>query len=294
MLSLDAATHIDINGSALACVEEGTGDPVVLVHGGVSDLRTWSNQIGAFAERFRTLAYSRRFARPNAEIAAEADDPMQVHVDDLAGLIAERGAAPAHVVGHSWGGFIALLLGIQRPDLVRSLVLIEPPVLTLVLDMPPKPSQLLPLMLRDPKTAFAIVKLGAGAMGPAESAFRKGDDEAAIKAFGTGVLGKARFQSMSKERYQQVWDNRAPDRAQMLGVGFPPLSEDDVRTVKVPVLLVCGDESPPVFRRLAEHLEKLLPDARLSVVAGASHIVQEDAPDVFNAEVLAFLAGVDG
>jgi pimeloyl-ACP methyl ester carboxylesterase len=156
--------------------------------------------------------------------------------------------------------------------------------------MPPRPGQLAGLLLRRPRAAVAVIRLGALAMGPAEKAFRRGDDEAAIRAFGHGVLGKRRFRALSDERYRQIWENRGPDRAQILGAGFPSLADDDVAAVDIPVLLVCGRESPAVFHRVSQRLLHLLPDARRVVIDGASHIVHEDAPESFNTEALRFLS----
>lgn len=47
---------LDINGIRLVYVEQGSGEPVLFVHGGISDLRTWKHQILVFAERFRAIA----------------------------------------------------------------------------------------------------------------------------------------------------------------------------------------------------------------------------------------------
>ncbi len=278
------------NGSPLAVHENGTGDPVVLIHGGVSDMRTWHNQLPALSASYRTIAYSRRYARPNDDIADGVDDQMALHVSDLADLLRNLDAAPAHLVGHSWGGFIALLTAIEHPDLVRSLTLIEPPVITLFLDLPPKLKQVASLFLRAPRTALSILKLGGTVMAPAEKAFRNGNDEDAIKIFGTGVLGKSRFANLSPERYQQVWDNRRADKAQLFGAGFPALSEQAVRDVSVPVLLLGGAQSPTAFQRMNSELATLFKDARLTVVEDASHMVHEDAPEKTNRLILDFLS----
>lgn len=293
MLRLDDAPRVSANAVSLACHQHGSGAPLVLVHGGVSDLRTWSGQIAAFGDLYRTIAYSRRYALPNEPIAEGSDDQMQPHVDDLLALLEGLEAAPAHVVGHSWGGFIALLLAMQHQQAVRSLTLIEPPVLTLFVDMPPGPGPLLRLLLRRPRLAAAIVKLGAGAMMPAQKAFGRGDDAAAIAAFGKGVLGPAAFGRLSAARKEQVWQNRAPERAQMLGAGYPPLLADEVRRVTVPALLLGGAQSPPVFRHLSAALHELLPNSEVETIPGASHLVHEDAPEAFNRAVLAFLARAD-
>ena len=120
-----------VNGIALAYREQGEGEAVVFVHGSASDLRSWEQQLPAIGTRYRAIAYSRRYARPNEDIEPGADDQMLPHVDDLAALLRVTGATPAHLVGHSWGAFICLLAAIRHPETVRSLVLLEPPVVSL-------------------------------------------------------------------------------------------------------------------------------------------------------------------
>lgn len=289
MLSLDAAKPLSVNGIALATIVRGEGEPLVLVHGGVSDLRTWSNQVGYFSKRFRTIAYSRRFARPNAPIARDADDPVQTHVDDLLGVMDALEAGPSHIVGHSWGALIALLAAGQKPGHCRSLVLIEPPIISMHVSVPPSVSQMIRLLLSSPRLALAIAKLGGSALGPAEKAFRRGDDKRAIEFFGRGVLGDRYFEALSKERYAQVWENRGPDRAQALHHAFPDLRGKRFPPINAPVLLVGGADSPAIFGLLNDRLRARLPDARECVIENASHIVQEDAPEALNAAILQFL-----
>ncbi|MDU9005489.1 alpha/beta fold hydrolase [Sedimentitalea todarodis] len=281
-----------INQTSIAFHEAGDGLPVVLVHGGVSDLRTWGAQFEPLAEHYRTIAYSRRYHCPNPPISSDTPDPIQTHVDDLAELIETLGASPAHVVGHSWGGLIALLLALQRPQILRSLVLIEPPVVSMHVTVPPTIGQMTRLLIRSPKLAVAIAKLGGGALMPAEKAFRKGDDKSAVEYFGRGVLGKHRFASLSAERYEQVWENRGPERALALYAGFPDLRTADFSQISIPVLLITGSESPSIFLLLIDELSQRLPNARRQVILGASHIVHEDAPQALNDAVLSFLEDV--
>ncbi|UOA27547.1 alpha/beta hydrolase [Pseudosulfitobacter sp. DSM 107133] len=289
MLELHDTTSIEVNGTNIAVVERGSGDPVVLVHGGVSDLRSWARQVPVLSNCLRVVCYSRRYHSPNAAIPPEQPDSFQTHVDDLAALINRLGVAPTYLVGHSWGGLIALALASQQPDWCKKLVLIEPPSVSVHIQIPPKPLQLLKLFLSKPKLAFSIAKLGAGTFAPAEKAFRKGDDEAAIAYFGRGVLGDHTFKALSKERYQQVWDNRGADRAQALYHGFPDLRDAPLSRITMPVLLLSGGSSPIVFRRLNNALAEILPDATHRIIPNASHIVHEDAPDSVNAEIIRFL-----
>lgn len=102
------------NGAALAYLERGQGRGVVFVHGGYSDLRTWLPQLDAFAERYRTVAYSRRYARPNEDIPEGWDDQMVPHVEDLISMLRSLDLAPAHLVGNSWGAFICLLTALAQ------------------------------------------------------------------------------------------------------------------------------------------------------------------------------------
>jgi pimeloyl-ACP methyl ester carboxylesterase len=288
--SFEGVRTAAVDGIALAYREQGEGEAVVFVHGSASDLRTWEQQLPAIGTSYRAIAYSRRYARPNEDIEPGADDQMLPHVDDLAALLRLTGAAPAHLVGHSWGAFICLLAAIRHPEMVRSLVLQEPPVLSLFVSTPPPLRELFPLLVRRPRTALAILGFGAGTIAPAQRAFRRGDDDQALHVFAHGVLGKETYERLPKERKQQARENLGTLRAQLLGAGLPPLDEKDVRGIRIPTLLMTGQRSPAFLLRLTEHLQRLLPNAERVDIAGASHAMQEENPGAVNEAILGFLA----
>jgi len=299
--TFEASQTAEVNGTKLAYCEQGAGEPVVFVHGTAGDLRIWQRQLPAIGRSYRAVAYSRRFARPNEDIDPDADDPMLPHVEDLAAFLHTIGAAPAHLVGSSWGAFISLLTAIRHPELVRSLVLEEPPVVSLFTSTPPRPTELLRLLLTRPRTAVALLKFAVGAMAPAQKAFERGDDEGAMRIFGRGVLGKEPFERLPEARKQQMRDNLNAARAQLLGAGFPPLGDDEVRGVAVPVLLLTGALSPSVLLRLTDRLEELLPNVERGEIAGASHAMHEENAAAVNEAILGFFerhrletAGRDG
>jgi pimeloyl-ACP methyl ester carboxylesterase len=279
-----------VDGTALAYREEGEGEPVVFVHGSADDLRSWGQQVPAIGASYRAIAYSRRYARPNEDIEPDADDQMLPHVADLVAFLQVLDATPAHLVGHSWGAFISLLAAVRHPQVVRTLVLQEPPVLSLVTSVPPRPVELLRLFIRRPRIALAILSFGAKTHAPAQKAFRRGDDEAGMRAFARGLLGREAYERLPQGRMQQALENVGALRAQVLGAGFPPLSEGEVRGVEAPTLLMTGERSPAYLPRLTDRLEQLLPNVERVEIAAASHLMSEENPGAVNRAILGFLA----
>ena len=287
--SLKGVRTAAVDGATLAYREQGDGEPVVFVHGTSSDLRTWEQQLPAIAASHRAIAYSRRYAPPNEDIDPDADDQMLPHVDDLVAFMRALTAAPAHLVGHSWGAFICLLAAIRHPQLVRSLVLAEPPVLTLFTSVPPRLTELRRLFVRRPRTALAILSFGAKTHWPAQKALRRGEDEAALLRMAYGMLGRDAYKRLPEARKQQARENINTLRAQVLGAGFPPLSEDDVRSVAAPTLLLSGERSPAYPLRLTDGLQQLMPNAERVEIAAASHLMHEENAAAVNRAILDFL-----
>jgi pimeloyl-ACP methyl ester carboxylesterase len=279
--------RIVINGSGLECIEQGSGEPLVLVHGSTSDHRTWQVQQEGFSTRFRTVVYSRRYHWPNERISEDADYSMVEHVEDLETLLHSVDAAPAHLVGHSYGAFICLLLAIREPQLVRTLVLAEPPVVTLFVSNSPKPLEIMRLLMSRPRTALAVLKFGAKGVGPATAAVKRGDNEAAIRSIGTAVLGREAYRRLSDVRREQVRANFIEQ--ELLGSGFPRLDAHQVRSVRAPTLLLTAQHSPRLFHRLADRLEELLPEVERIQIPEASHIMHEDNAAAYNGAVQSFL-----
>lgn len=278
-----------VAGTTLAYHEEGQGEPVVFVHGGISDWRTWTPQLPAIGASYRAISLSRRYARPNDDIPPGVDDQMLPHVEDLVAFLRSAQAVPAHLAGNSWGAFICLLTAIRHPEVVRTLVLEEPPVLPLFTSTPPRAAELLRVLFRNPGTALAIVTFGARTMGPAQKAFRAGEDDKAMRIFARGVLGRPACQRLPESRQQQMLQNLSTLRAQMLGAGFPPLADNDLRGVRMPALLVNGQHSPGWLIRLTDRLEELLPNVERVEIPAASHLMHEDNAAAVNQAILNFL-----
>lgn len=280
--------EIRVNGSVFEYRESGSGTPVVFVHGAVNDHRTWEGQIDVFSQRHRVIAYSRRFHHPNPWPGDNVSYSLSLHADDLAGVIGALNLGPAHLIGSSYGAYTALTLAVHRPELVRSLVLGEPPVLPLLTADPENPREMLKLLVRDPRAAFFLLKLGIGTMEPTKKALQRGDTERALELFVDGVLGKGGYNQLPASARTMVRDN-APSLAPSLADKFEPFPEPKARAFARPVLLVCGERSPKLFHRISDELLTIFPNAEKVTLPGVSHTPHGEDPDAYNQTVLRFL-----
>ena len=104
--------------------EHGAGEPILCIHGTGSSAALWVDAARRAGEHGRTIVYDRRgFSR------SERPEPyvtnVHQHADDAAALIDALAAAPAIVIGRSYGGEIAVDLALRYPDRVRALALLE-------------------------------------------------------------------------------------------------------------------------------------------------------------------------
>jgi pimeloyl-ACP methyl ester carboxylesterase len=135
-IAAPAIRAVDIgHGITLHYVDEGTGVPVIFVHGSLSDGGYWADQIGPFAQHYRAIAYSRRYNYPNDNPARSGYSAI-IDAEDLAAFIHTLHLGKVVVIGHSYGAFAALFLAARHPELVRALVLAEPPVVSLLTHLP--------------------------------------------------------------------------------------------------------------------------------------------------------------
>ena len=122
-------SEVRVNGVELHYLEQGSGIPVVFVPGGLVDYRRWAEQVEPFSRQYRVVTYSRRYNFPNQNTAVDPNYSAAVDADDLAALITTLRLGRVHIVGESHGAYAALWLAARHPELVRTLVLAEAPML---------------------------------------------------------------------------------------------------------------------------------------------------------------------
>ena len=103
--------------------EHGSGDPLVLMHGGLVDARWFEPNLGPLAERFHVYTPEQRGHGHTADVPGPIT--YQLLADDAIAFLEAVVGEPADLVGHSQGAFIAMLVAMQRPELVKRLVMIS-------------------------------------------------------------------------------------------------------------------------------------------------------------------------
>ena len=132
----DARTVPLSSGSILTFVQEGSGPTVLFVHGSIADLRIWAAQRVPALKQYQLVAYSRRYHYPNAWDGNGSDYTDANHDRDLVALIRELHLGRVHLVGADTGAQVALDVARSHPELVRSLVLIDPQTADVASDRP--------------------------------------------------------------------------------------------------------------------------------------------------------------
>ena len=279
-----ALKTVRVSGAELHYVDQGSGVPVVFVHGGLEDYRAWQGQVEVFSKRYRAIAYSRRYNYPNRGAVPEGRYSPIVDADDLAALIKNLGLAPAHVVGHSHGAYVALLLAARHPELVRSLVLSEPPVLAWL----PEIEGGQPLFTEFMRKVWE----------PSARGFRERDEagvKAAVDGFGelgySGTDQKMTFDTLPPEDRRVLLDNAREWRALTMSKdAFPALPVGTVKRITAPTLLLSGQRSLKLADLIDKRLESLLPQAQRIVLANATHEMWNEYPEECRNAAIAFFA----
>ncbi len=286
----DGLKWAEVRCAKLPYIERGAGQPVVLVHGGISDLTSWEPLLGPVAERYRAISYTRRYSWPGEPIPEGADDQLLAHADDLIALVETLKLGRVHLVGNSGGGFICLLAAIKRADLFRSMVVQEPPVVPLFFSMPPKPWQLIALLVRRPRTGKALFGLITQGLLPSMAALKRNDLEDGVRIFAQAVLGPQVYASLPDQVRRHMLLDARTFRASLLGKDtFPRFTPADARVIRVPTLLMTGAISPEHNHRLADRLAELVPNVERVNIPGASHVMHWQNPDATAHAILGFL-----
>ncbi len=250
----------------------GAGEPVVMLHSSLGSKSQWTALATRLAARFRVIAldlcgYGDNPA-PSAAAAFTLDDEVRLVTERLDRLVASR--VRVHVVGHSYGGLVALRLAQSRGDRVASLSLYEPVAFRLLEDDDPALEGV--TRLKDRVTRL----VAAGHRGDAAQAFVdywSGDGSYARLPLPVRTSIERRIGKVPLD-FHAAWRW--------------PLRPADLRAIAVPTMLLAGTRSPPVAQRIVTVLAWALPNRR-TWWFDAGHMAPVDDANRINDRIEAFV-----
>lgn len=251
--SADSTTAVPLLPSGLFADEHGpsNGSPVtVLIHGSMDRGSSFGRVRNRLADE-RVVTYDRRGYHRSIEAVPPATT-LDEHVDDLFSVMAGRRSL---LVGHSYGGLVALGAAFRRPELVCAVVAYEAP---------------LPWMPWWPRVS-------AGS-----SAAAAGDPEEAAEVFMRRMIGDSRWERLPS-RARATRRREGPALAAEMSSMHSRDAPFDLRQLPVPAVIARGSVSLPHHQRSAEVLADLVPNAELVDVEGAGHGAHLTHPDHFAA-----------
>jgi len=279
---------VEVDGVSLYYERTGNGEPLVFSHGIPTDYRAWGSQVEAFSKSFATFAYSRRYAAPNKRDGDVTDSTIGNNAADLKGLIEKLGIAPVHLVGHSYGGFVAAFLAADHPELVRTLVLVEPAIATLLVENPESKWQMLSLLLRSPSVALSARRFQSGSLAPSLKALDSAQNEKAVQLNVDGIQDKkGAFAAMPDSTKKMMLDNArtiAELRTKL------PRFKPHIEKISCRTLVINGDQSAIWLRRIGELTAKSVPNGEAAKISGSRHFPHLENPSEFNSRVLGFVS----
>lgn len=264
-----------LDDTTLEYTDRGSGEPVVLVHGSLGDLRSWEPQVEPLAEHHRVIAYSRRYHHPNS-CPRQGPYSASLHADDLADLMTELDVPAAHVVGSSYGAYTTLFLASRHPDRVCSQVLSEPPVL--------------PLLVEHPDGHEIRERFLAEVWGPAGEVLQDDRMERGVRTFVDGLFGDGAFEDLPDEVHELIMDNAPEFRLETATDEFwTPFTHKDAAQVETPTLLVSGGASLRMFQLVVDELERSLPHGEQVRIPDTGHDVPGEQAQTFTDLVAGFV-----
>ena len=261
---------VEVGETRLYVEEMGQGDPLVMLHGGFLDRRSWDPQVEVVARAHRVVRYDARYHGESTSVPGE-----YTSFNDLLGVLDGLSIDRAIIMGSSLGGSTALDFAIAYPDRVTALILVAPGASGYGSESP--------ALVQDMQKFFRVL-------------VADGADTAIDYFLGWTVVGLDRVPAdvdtavMDNVR-RMAKGSLAKMNSQIVVTELDPPAIGRLHEIQVPTLVVVGAHDQLYVLDLARRVAAEAADAELAVIPGAAHMVNMEQPDAFNEIVLAFLAG---
>jgi pimeloyl-ACP methyl ester carboxylesterase len=262
--------ELAVNGTRLHYEDTGpgsTGETIAFSHGLLWSTALFAPQLAALRARYRCIAWDHRGQGQSA-----ADDRhcigMELVWQDAVAVLTALRTGPVHLCGLSMGGFVAMRMAARRPDLVRSLLLLET-------SADPEPEANVPRY----RLLSAITRM----VGP-----RPIKSRVAPIMFGKTILTDA-SRKAELAAYMDVMTRRRDVWRAVNGVLDRGGVHDELSRISAPTLVIVGDEDVATPPPKAERIVAGIAGAKLATIAGAGHSSPVEQPAAITGAIEAFL-----
>jgi 3-oxoadipate enol-lactonase len=253
--------NISVNGVNLYYEESGKGnETIVFSHGLLWSHKMFEAQVAALSGHYRVIAYDHR-GQGQSEVKGPFD--MDTVADDAAALIEALGLGKVHFAGLSMGGFVGMRLAARRPDLIKSLILLETSAHA-------EPVENLPKY----KTLNGIVKW-VGVIPPVAN-------KVMHIMFAESWLADKENQPSIKHWKKELMSNRKTITGPVEGVIYRKGIEDELSKIHCPTMIIVGDEDVATKPEKAKFIQMGISGAKLHMITGAGHSSCIEKPEVVN------------
>jgi pimeloyl-ACP methyl ester carboxylesterase len=255
----EMSDRVPVAGGDLEYDVRGTGEPVLFIHGAIlADAFAPLLTQPALADDYQLIAYHRRGFAGSCRHLGPCTIAQQTA--DARAVLDHLGVKRAHIVGHSYGGMIALQLALDAPDRVATLALLEPAGIA----------------------APSGERFGAEVMQPSTERYAAGDRAGAVELFFQGVCGPQAREVATRALPADAFDLAVADADTFFDTEWPALLEwqfgpAEAARIPQPALLVLGADSDavtPMFSEMNAALAEWLPRAEPVTLPGATHALQ--------------------
>jgi pimeloyl-ACP methyl ester carboxylesterase len=273
-----AAKEVEVNGVRLQYIEQGSGEPIVFVHGAPHDLRAWEPVRDAIAKKYRFIAYTQRYFGTKPWPDEGKNFSIATHADDLAKFITALNARPVHLVGWSHGGLVAVTAALSDPSLVRSLILYEASVISV---LPPE----------SPEGKIAREDR-AKMIGPSVAVAKAGDFTKAAKLLQEAAfqLRPGEFDSLPEDLQTVLLDNARLVPLLLAAPPPPVITCDMLKDFTRPTLVMRGEKTQAFYALISEAITKCVPGAQQVILQNVNHDGPVRDPVAFTGAVFEFLS----
>jgi pimeloyl-ACP methyl ester carboxylesterase len=263
--------QVEAGGLSVNLAEAGEGEPVLLLHGWPQDHRMWARVMQELAGRYRLLA-------PDLRGFGGTDAPGhgydgETFARDQVALLDALEIERAKVIGHDWGGWAAMLLGLQHPERVERMIVIDSPH--------PWPRQSLSNLTEAWRSWYATT-LAAPALGP--WLLQRTDLVKGVLSRGTKP---GTFDPAQLDAYADIF--RPPERARAVNSLYRYYLRafaDGLRgrwrdsRLTVPTLLLFGADDLLVTSKVVDGFQPYADEMRAEIVRDAGHFLVDERPEL--------------